>query len=412
MQATDAPVSMVATRITREGSDEVAAKKALSRRRPQPQFSERMRGRKQVENVKSRHMRKGKLAQLREQSKREEELREQCEREEHALWKREEGQGENESGALEERQSGGGGKEPIAGGQVNQGARGLKSEEGQGKNESGILEGRSSGGSKEPIAGGQANQGASWLEKKEGERQVSAQQIIRVRLDAENSQSVVVSTLSMHNEQDYLQVGRTVSSVSSTGSLVGNKRTSTTRSLTSVRSKSTLCAGISPVAEAESTPRAGIPPVGASTKGTLIAEILTVAEANSTLSQGNSEEANSTLDAGIPPAAEEAHSAMHAGPPVAEAKSTLSAGRSRTAFEAGDVVDGNEPSVMRHTPVRKAVAPVIYFSAGCTPVQLERLSEAVAKLIDFIEIMIDFEWTTRWGGTSWWNFGAITRFCT
>ena len=111
MQATDAPVSMVATRITREGSDEVAAKKALSRRRPQPQFSERMRGRKQVENVKSRHMRKGKLAQLREQSKREE-LRERGEREEHALWKREEGQG---ASVLEERQSGGGGKEPIAG---------------------------------------------------------------------------------------------------------------------------------------------------------------------------------------------------------------------------------------------------------------------------------------------------------
>ena len=120
-----------------------------------------------------------------------------------------------------------------------------------------------------------------------------------------------------------------------------------------------------------------------------------MAEANSTLSQGNSEEANSTLDAGLPPAAEEAHSAMHAGPPVAEAKSTLSAGRSRTAFEAGDVVDGNEPSVMRHTPVRKAVAPVIFFSAGCTPVQLEGLSEALANIIDFIVILIDFEWTTR-----------------
>ena len=88
---------------------------------------------------------------------------------------------------------------------------------------------------------------------------------------------------------------------------------------------------------------------------------------------------------------------MHAGPPVAEAKSTLSAGRSRTAFEAGDVVDGNEPSVMRHTPVRKAVAPVIFFSAGCTPVQLERLSEAAANIIDFIEFMIGFEWIARWG---------------
>jgi hypothetical protein len=170
MEATDAPVSMVATRITREGPEE-EVKKSLSRRRPQPkQLDESMRGRKEAgeQKVARKHMRAGKLAQLREQSereevfreksrreeelreqsKREEVLREQSKREEDVLWKREE----------------------------------VRREE----NESGVLEGLSGGGDKEPVTGGQVNQGASEQKRRESE------------------------------EQDYLQVGQTANLVSVT----------------------------------------------------------------------------------------------------------------------------------------------------------------------------------------------------
>jgi hypothetical protein len=187
MEATDAPVSMVATRITREGPEE-EVKKSLSRRRPQPkQLDERMRGRKEAaeQKVARKHMRAGKLAQLREQSereevfreksRREEELREQSEREEvlQEKSKREEvlrEQSKREEDVLWKREE-------------------VRREE----NESGVLEGLSGGGDKEPVTGGQVNQGASEQKRRESE------------------------------EQDYLQVGQTASGVSDTGSLAGDE---------------------------------------------------------------------------------------------------------------------------------------------------------------------------------------------